>query len=290
MNAFSRLIKNPLGLVGLVLVLFWVIVAIIAPFIAPPQNPRDPYAIARTGFSSIPKPPSEKAVFGTTSGGYDIFYGIVWGSRTAFRVGLIVVSCSGLIGIALGGLGAFKGGWADEVVMRITDLFMSFPFLIAVIVMSIVLGKGLDKVILALIIFGWRNYARVMRSEVLSIRERAYVSAAESLGASRLRIFVRHVLPNAVFPAFVMATIDIGTMVRIAAALSFLGVGAEPGYADWGQMISFSRQWLLGIVGSPFHYWYTYVYPAIAILTFVLGWTLLGDALRDVLDPRMRKL
>lgn len=290
MNAFSRLIRNPLGLAGLVLVSFWVVVAVIAPFIAPPPNPRTPYAIARTGFSSIPKPPSEQDVFGTTSGGYDIFYGIVWGSRTAFRVGLIVVGCSGLIGVALGGLGAFKGGWVDEVVMRVTDLFMSFPFLIAVIVMSIVLGKGLDKVILALIIFGWRRYARVTRSEVLSVRERDYVKAAESLGAGRLRIFLRHVLPNAVFPVFVLATIDIGMMVRIAAALSFLGVGAEPGYADWGQMISFSRQWLMGIVGSPFHYWYTYTYPAIAILTFVLGWTLLGDALRDILDPRMRTL
>ncbi|MCJ2512504.1 MAG: ABC transporter permease, partial [Candidatus Thermoplasmatota archaeon] len=182
MNAFSGLIRNPLGLVGLVLVSFWVVVAVMAPFIAPPPNPRDPYAIARTGFSSIPKPPSEQDVFGTTSGGYDIFYGIVWGSRTAFRVGLIVVSCTGLIGVALGGLGAFTGGWVDEVVMLVTDLFMSFPFLIAVIVMSIVLGKGLDKVILALIIFGWRRYARVTRSEVLSVRERDYVRAAESLG------------------------------------------------------------------------------------------------------------
>lgn len=289
MGFFLRLVRDPLGAAGFVLVLFWVIIALLAPVISPPQNQRNPYAIARTGFSSIPQPPSEKAVFGRTSGGYDILYGIVWGSRTAFRVGLIVVSCTSLIGIILGGLGAFIGGWIDETVMRVTDLFMSFPFLIAVIVMSIVLGKGLDKVILALIIFGWRHYARIMRSEVLSVRERDFVSAAKSLGASKLRIFFRHVLPNSVFPVFVLATIDIGTMVRIAAALSFLGVGAEPGYADWGQMINFSRQWLLGIVGDPFCYWYTYTYPAIAILTFVLGWSLLGDVLRDIFDPRMQK-
>ncbi len=290
MDTLLRVIRNPLGLAGLILVLLWAIIAILAPVISPPHNPRNPYAIARIGFSSLPKPPSEKALLGTTSGGYDIMYGIVWGSRTAFRVGLIVVSATALIGVLLGGGGAFLGGMVDEVVMRITDLFMSFPFLIAVIVMSIVLGKGLDKVIIALVVFGWRRYARIMRSEVLSVKEREYVRAAVSLGASKLWIFFRHVLPNSIFPVLVLAALDIGTMVLIAASLSFIGVGAEPGYADWGQMINFSRNWLMGTVGEPFKYWYTYTYPSIAILTFVLGWTLLGDTLRDVLDPKMRRV
>ncbi|HHR85210.1 MAG TPA: ABC transporter permease [Candidatus Acetothermia bacterium] len=289
MNTLLRVVRNPLGLTGLVLVLLWAFIAILAPVISHP-NPRDAYSIARIGFSSLPKPPSPKALFGTTSGGYNILYGIVWGARTAFRVGLIVVSVSALIGVLVGGVGAFLGGIVDEVLMRITDLFMSFPFLIAVIVMSIVLGKGIDKVIIALIIFGWRTYARVMRSEVLSVKERDYISAAESLGAGKLRIFFRHILPNSIFPVFIIASLDIGTMVLIAASLSFIGVGAEPGYADWGQMINFSRSWLLGTVNNPFEYWYTYTYPSIAILTFVLGWTLLGDTLRDVLDPRMRKI
>jgi len=289
MNTFLQIVKNPLGLTGLVLVVLWALIAIFAPVISHP-NPRDPYSIARIGFSSLPKPPSGKAPFGTTSGGYNILYGIVWGARTAFRVGLIVVSLSALIGVLVGGVGAFLGGIVDEIVMRITDLFMSFPFLIAVIVMSIVLGKGIDKVIIALIIFGWRTYARVMRSEVLSVKQRAYVSAAESIGASRARIFLKHILPNSIFPVFILASLDIGTMVLIAASLSFIGVGAEPGYADWGQMINFSRNWLLGTVDNPFQYWYTYTYPSIAILTFVLGRTLLGDTLRDILDPRMRKI
>ncbi len=129
-----------------------------------------------------------------------------------------------------------------------------------------------------------------MRSEVLSVKERDFVAAAESIGASKLRIFFRHVLPNSIFPVFVLASLDIGNMVLIAASLSFIGVGAEPGYADWGQMINFSRNWLLGAVGDPFRYWYTYTFPSVAILTFVLGWTLLGDTLRDVLDPRLRKV
>lgn len=289
MDALRRVVRNPLGLSGLLLVLTWAVIAAMAPVIAPPQEgQRDPYTIRRVGFSSLPAPPSEGSVLGRTSGGYDILYGIVWGSRTAFRVGLIVVSITSVIGSLLGGLGAYAGGWVDNLVMRLTDLFMSFPFLIAVIVMSIVLGKGLDKIILALVVFGWRRYARVMRSEVLSVKERDFVSAAESIGAGRLRIFFRHVLPNSIYPVFVLASLDIGGMVLIAASLSFIGVGAEPGYADWGQMINFSRNWLLGAVGDPFRYWYTYTFPSIAILSFVLGWTLLGDSLRDILDPRMR--
>jgi len=289
MNSFLKIVKNPLGAIGLVLILFWAGIALSAPVLCPPKNPGTPYAIARISYSSLPTPPSAKAPLGTTGGGYDIFYGIVWGSRNAFRVGLIVVSITLVIGVLLGGLGAFAGGMVDEVVMRITDLFMSFPFLIAVIVMSIVLGKGLDKVILALIIFGWRQYARVMRSEVLVVKEKDYVSSARSIGMSSLRLFFYHVMPNSIFPVFVLASLDIGATVMIAASLSFLGVGAEPGYADWGQMINFSKGWILGITGSPFCYWYTYVYPSIAIITFVLGWTLLGDILRDVLDPKLRK-
>lgn len=290
MDTLRRVARNPLGFAGLTLVVLWAIVAIMAPLILPPaERQRDPYTIRREGFSSLPKPPSASAPFGTTSGGYDILYGVVWGSRTAFRVGLIVVGATSLIGVLLGGLGAFAGGWIDNLVMRITDLFMSFPFLIAVIVMSIVLGKGMDKVVVALVVFGWRRYARVMRSEVLSVKERDFVSAAVSVGAGNMRIFFRHILPNSIYPVFVLAALDIGRMVLIAASLSFIGVGAEPGYADWGQMINFSRNWLLGAVGDPFRYWYTYAFPSIAILTFVLGWTLLGDTLRDVLDPRLKR-
>jgi peptide/nickel transport system permease protein len=289
MDAFLKIIRNPLGMTGLLLITLWAVIALSAPLICPPKNPNSPYAIARVSYSSLPTPPSAKAPLGTTGGGYDILYGIVWGSRNAFRVGLVVVSVTLVIGVLLGGLGAFAGGITDEIIMRITDLFMSFPFLIAVIVMSIVLGKGLDKVILALIIFGWRQYARAMRSEVLAVKGKDYISSARSIGMGTGRLFFRHVLPNAIFPVFVLASLDIGATVLIAASLSFLGVGAEPGFADWGQMINFSRGWILGVTEHPFLYWYTYVFPSVAIVTFVLGWTLLGDILRDVLDPKLRK-
>lgn len=289
MDSFLKIVRNPLGMIGLLLITTWAVIALSAPVICPPKNPDVPYAIVRLSYSSLPTPPSGKALLGTTGGGYDILYGIVWGSRNAFRVGIVVVSVTLLIGVLLGGIGAFIGGIVDEVVMRVTDLFMSFPFLIAVIVMSIVLGKGLDKVILALIIFGWRQYARVMRSEVLVVKGKDFVSSARSIGMGNARLFFRHVLPNAIFPVFVLASLDIGTTVLIAASLSFLGVGAEPGFADWGQMINFSRSWILGVTDHPFAYWYTYVFPSLAIVTFVLGWTLLGDILRDVMDPKLRK-
>ena len=291
MDTARRVIKNPLGAVGITLVLFWVIVALLAPIISPPDAlARDPYMIKRIGFNTIPQNPSPVSPLGTTGGGYSIYYGIVWGSRTAFKVGLLVVGAASLIGVIVGGVGGFLGGWIDNLAMRITDLFMCFPFLIAVIVMSSVLGKGLDKVIVALIVFGWRRYARVMRGQVLTVKAQDFVSAAESLGASRSRIFLRHILPNAIFPVFVLASMDIGLMVMIAASLSFLGVGAEMGYADWGQMVNFARGWLLGSPGEPFRFWFTYAYPFLAILTFVLGWTLLGDTLRDVLDPKIKKI
>ena len=289
MDNLRRILKNPLGAAGVAIILFWAVVALLAPVLAKPKNADNPFAMRRVGYSSLPTPPSPKAILGTTGGGYDIFYGMVWGARNSFKVGLIVVSCTLVIGVALGGVGAFVGGACDMVIMRITDLFMSFPFLIAVIIVSIVLGKGQDKVILALIIFGWRQYARVMRSEVLSIKNKDYVMAARSTGVDESKIFLFHVLPNSIFPVLVLTFIDIGVTVLIAASMSFIGVGAEPGYADWGQMINFSKNWLLGIEGHPLHYWYTYVYPSIAIVSFVLGWTLLGDTLRDVLDPKLRR-
>jgi peptide/nickel transport system permease protein len=289
MDNLKRVLKNPLGATGFAILVFWAAIALLAPLIAPPKNAEAPYSMRRVGYSSLPTPPSPKAILGTTGGGYDIFYGMVWGARNSFRVGIVVVSTTLVMGVALGGIGAYAGGALDMAIMRITDLFMSFPFLIAVIIVSIVLGKGQDKVILALIIFGWRQYARVTRSEVLSIKNKDFVIAARSIGVAEWKNFLFHVLPNSIFPVLVLAFIDIGVTVLIAASMSFIGVGAEPGFADWGQMINFSRNWLLGIEGKPLYYWYTYTFPSIAIVSFVLGWTLIGDTLRDVLDPKLKR-
>jgi len=283
----KKLLANPLSLIGIVLIIFFTAIAVGAPWLAKPVYGNH-YIIPRDGFTSTPNPPSAEHLFGTTQGQYDIYYGIIWGTRTAFRVGLIVVAFIVLIGVLIGSISGFYGGVIDEVMMRVTDIFLTFPFLVAAMVLVVVLGKSLNHVMIAMIVFGWMGYARVIRGDILSIKENDYVSAARAVGASDVRIIFRHVLPNAIYPIFVMATMDIGAMVLTAAGLSFLGLGSPVGYADWGQMISFARNWILGTHGNALQYWYTVIYPGMAIVLFVLGWNLVGDAFRDILDPRMR--
>jgi peptide/nickel transport system permease protein len=288
MRVIKELLENPLSLTGVILVLFFAVIAIAAPLIAPPADPRDPHEIPRDGFLAEPKPPNEEHPFGTSEGQYDIFYGVIWGARTAFRVGLVVTGAALVVGMTVGTLAGYYGGWVDELLMRVVEIFMAFPFLLAAITLAAVLqpkiGKGLVVGMIALIAFGWMGYARLIRSDILSVKEREYVHAAQAVGASDLRIIFRHVLPNAIFPTLVMASMDVGSYVLTFSFLSFLGLGAPKGYADWGQLISFARNWIPVLS----RYWYIMVYPGFAILLFVLGWNLLGDAFRDILDPRMR--
>lgn len=289
MKTLRYLLRNPLSLTGVLLLLFFVAVAGLAPVLAPPEPYQlSPYQIPRSGFWQTPRPPGPGHPFGTTQGQFDIFYGVVWGTRTAFKIGLGVVAVSAFIGVAIGSVAAFYGGMVDEILMRGVDVFMSFPFLIAAMVLTTILGKGLYQMMIALVAFGWMEYARVIRSEILRIRELDYVHAARAAGASDLRVLVKHILPNAFFPVLVQATMATGSMVLAASALSFLGVGTEPGYADWGQLISLARNWIIGRGKNPFEFWYTLVYPGGAIFLFVLAWNLVGDALRDILDPRLR--
>lgn len=288
MTTFLKLIKNPLGLIGLVLLVFFVVIGILAPVLAPPAWEHEPYRIPRDGYSSVPKPPSPEHPFGTAEGQYDIYYGIVWGTRTAWTVSLVVVSLSALIGIVTGSIAAFYGGVLDELLMRITDIFYAFPFLVGAMVLTTILGRGLTNVMVALVALGWMGYARLIRGDILQIREADYVQAARAAGANSLRLIWRHILPNAIWPVVVQGTMSMGSIVITAAALSFLGVGAPLGYADWGQLISYARNWILGLYGNPLAYWYVVIYPSIAITLFCLSWNLVGDALRDILDPRLR--
>ena len=285
----KQLVRNPLSMSGILLILFFVVVAALAPTIAPPPpRSRDPYDMPRLGYSAAPEPPSEEARFGTTEGQYDIFYGVVWGTRTALKAGLIVSVTTLLIGVTLGTVAAYYGGVVDEVLMRIVEIFQAFPFLLAAITMAAVLqpklGRGIWTPIVALIAFGWTGYARLIRGDILSVKEREYVLAARVTGVSDSGIILRHVIPNAIFPTMVVASMDIGTYVLGFAALSFLGVGVQPGYSDWGQIIAFARNWIPVLSD----YWFIIVFPGTAITLYVLGWNLLGDAFRDILDPRMR--
>ena len=288
-KTLRQFFKNPTSVLGLVLVVMFVIIAIFAPLIAPPlPGQRDPYAIPRDGFAMEPRPPGPEHPFGTTEGQYDIFYGVVWGTRTAFFVGIVVTAVTVAIGLTVGSIAAYAGGWTDEVLMRIVEIFMAFPFLLAAITMSAVLqariGRGVIVGMIALIVFGWTTYARLIRGDILTIKNRDYTLAARAAGVGHFRILSRHIMPNAIYPTMVTASMDIGSYVLSFAALSFLGLGAPVGYADWGQLISFARNWIPTLS----EHWWIVVFPGAAILLFVLGWNLMGDALRDILDPRMQ--
>jgi peptide/nickel transport system permease protein len=227
-------------------------------------------------------------ILGTTSGQYDIWYGLIWGSRTALIAGSFVALVSAAIGLAIGAAAGFYGGWVDEVLMRVVEIFIAFPFLVGALILASLLtpifGRSIWPTMIALIIFGWTGYARQLRGDILATKEREYVTAARASGAGDGHLILRHVLPNAIFPTLVRLSLDFGAIVLSFAALSFLGVGVPEGYADWGQIISFARAWILSLDT----HWYIIVFPGLALLLYGLGWNLVGDALRDILDPQLR--
>ncbi len=292
----KALFKNPVSVTGLVLIALFALTAIFAPAIvnvlepsiAQAANPANPYLIPRTGYVPQPAPPDAIHPLGTTEGQFDILYGIIWGTRTAFLVGILITGTTLLIGMTVGTISAFYGGAVDEAIQRVVEIFLAFPYLLAAITLAAVLGpkvhNGIVTGMIALTAFGWPSYARLVRGDVLAVKERDYVLAAHSVGVRDARMILRHVLPNAMYSVLVVASLDIGTYVLSFAALSFLGVGAEIGYADWGQMLSFARNWIPDLAT----YWWILVYPGSALILYVLAWNLVGDAFRDALDPKMR--
>jgi peptide/nickel transport system permease protein len=305
------LFKTPASIIGFSLIVFFVLVAVFAPVLAPPKATGDPFQIPRDGFGPDPKPPGTEwkrnappvvpgwykvitgndkwvHLFGTAAGQYDIYYGIIWGTRTAFKTGLVVMLVTLIIGVVVGSVSAYYGGAVDNVIMRIVDIFLILPYIMAALILAAILtpriGKSLIPVMTALIAFGWMGYARIVRGDILSVKERDYIMAARVIGVKNYRILFRHIIPNAIFPTMVLASLAIGDVVLSFAALSFLGIGTEIGYADWGQILSFARNFITSLDT----YWYILIFPGVTLVLFVLGWNLLGDALRDVLDPRLR--
>jgi len=307
-----RFLQNPLSFTGIVLIIFFALIAIFAPWLAPPDALRtnEPYRMPRDGFALQPRPPQMEAwksfppdwhkhPFGTMEGQYDIYYGIVWGARNAFRIGVVVVGIAVVIGIIVGSLSGYFGGWIDQLLMRLVDILLSFPTIILAIVLVTVLtnpgvklfGMSFDRLTALIIAFTftqWLSYARLVRGDILSVKEKEFTQAAQAIGAGHLRIIVKHILPNSIYPVLIAASLDIGSVVLSVAALSFLGLGPGTDFADWGQIISYSREWILGAHGNPFHYWYVIIIPSVAITLFVLAWNLLGDAFRDILDPKLK--
>jgi len=260
---------------GAAIVLALVVVAIFAPWIAP-------YSPTRINLRERLQPPSGKHLFGTDDAGRDILSRVIYGSRVTLRICALVVGLTLVIGTLLGLVSGFFGGWVDELVMRVSDVFLAFPALILAMAIAAALGPSLENAIVAMVAIWWPRYARVTRGQVLSIREIDFVAAARAAGASSFRIMLRHILPNCISPVVVQATLDLGEVVLTAATLSFIGFGAQPPTPEWGAMVSVGRNFLRD------YWWYT-TFPGLAILITVMGFNLLGDAVRDILDPRLRR-
>lgn len=226
--------------------------------------------------------PSAEHLFGTDKLGRDILSRIIMGSRSALIVPIGVVLFAVLLGAPLGALAGYKGGWLDEVIMRITDLFLAFPSLLLAMAIASALGRGLDKAAIALVVSWWPWYTRIARGVAVGLRERYFVEAAQAIGVSDAVIIFRHILPNTISPILVQATVDMGTVILAMGGLAFLGLGTQPPAPDWGLMVSEGRTYFLD-------QWWIATFPGMAIFIVVLAFNLLGDTLRDIFDPRQYK-
>lgn len=272
------LARDRLALLGTLLILVLVVVAALAPWLAPyPEQGR--------GVTNVPTAnlaPSAAHWFGTDELGRDMLSRVIMGTRPALVVSGAVVLVAALIGVPLGALAGYRGGWLDEVLMRVTEVFQSFPPLLLAMIVVALLGPGLLNAGIALTVSWWPWYARLVRAEARSLRERPFVTAAEAIGVPARTILRRHIIRNSMTPVLVQATVDIGTVVLAAGALAFIGLGAQPPSADWGLMVADGR-------GQLFTSWWISTFAGLAIFVTVLAFNLLGDALRDVLDPRKAK-
>jgi ABC-type dipeptide/oligopeptide/nickel transport system permease subunit len=269
----ARRIRNLIiggSIVGLLLV-----VTIFAAWIAPFDPVKD------ADLNNYLRAPGDPFVLGTDPFGRDVFSRIVHGTRVSLGVGVVVQASALTVGMALGLLSGFYGGWTDNIIMRTAEVIFAFPGLLFAIAIMAVIGPSLYNVFLALGLVSWTSLARVIRGAVLSIKQQEYIEAARVLGASNARILFRHVLPNTVAPAIILVTLGIGGAILAEASLSFLGLGAQPPTPSWGSMLSTGRDYLLQ---AP---WLS-IYPGLAIFLTVMGFNLLGDGLRDLLDPRMQ--
>jgi peptide/nickel transport system permease protein len=269
--------RKPLGAIGGGIIAIFILVAIFAPLLAP----FDPYQIDP---GNILKAPSRTNWMGTDEFGRDIMSRIIWGSRISLIVGISSVILGTTTGALFGLVSGYFGGRVDDVIQRVVDTLMAFPMLILALAMVAALGPSIGNVILALSVVIMPNSARVIRSSALSVREKPFVEAARNLGFSDARIILRHVLPNCVAPYIILATAGLGGAILAEASLSFLGLGAPPPEPSWGAMLSGQTQSYMKV--AP---WLA-IFPGIAISFVIFGFSFLGDALRDVLDPRLRSL
>ncbi len=270
-----ELLKSISGLtwIGIIIVSILILLAISAPYITP-------YTPVEQNLFNQHQPPSMSHPLGTDFFGRDILTRVLYGLRLSLTLGVIVVSINAVIGVILGVVGGYFGGWLDEIIMRITDIFLAFPTLLFALAIMAVLGQGFRGLIIAMTLKGWTTFARLSRSEVLAVKNLDYISSAHSMGASSLRIILSHVLPNIASVIFVYASLAIATPILGEAALSFLGLGVPPPTPSLGRLLAEERAHMLRA-------WWAVVSPGMVIMLAVLGFNLIGDGLRDILDPKV---
>jgi len=271
---YKKFIKNKLAVLGLILVLGFLLVAILAPFLAP-------YSIYSQDLNNRLVPPKRGHIMGLDDLGRDILSRIIYGSRISLRVGLITVAISTIFGIFIGSLAGYFGGRIDEVIMRIIDILLAFPGILLAIAIVSILGPSLNNVIIALCLVGWVTYARLVRGQVLSLKENEYILAVKALGAPSWRILGLHIIPNILSPILIQATLGIAGAIVGEASLSFLGLGTQAPTPSWGSMLNDGRRFILN---AP----HMTTFPGLAIMLVVMGFNFLGDGLRDVLDPKAK--
>ena len=271
----KRLLRNFAFTSGLLLTVTLIVIALAAPLIAQ----KDPY---QQDTSRRLEPPSTDHILGLDDLGRDVFARVVYGARVSLRVGFSVVLIASIIGVTLGAMAGYFGGPVDLIVMRLCDILLAFPGILLAIALVAVLGPSLNNVILALSTIGWVGYARLVRGQVLKVREMEYVTAARALGARSPRVILLHVLPNVINPVIVMATLGLAGAILAEAALSFLGLGVQPPIPSWGAMLTAGRRYL-GLAN------HLAIFPGAAIMLAVMGLNFLGDGLIDALDPKYRK-
>jgi len=267
--------RSPLALAALVVAAGWLVVAAAAPVLAP-------YGPLAQDIAGRLAPPSPAHWLGTDPLGRDILSRVLYGARLSIPVGVAAVGLAVLLGTLIGSVAGALGGMVEEVLMRLTDLMLAFPTVILAMIISAALGAGIRNAVIAIMVAWWPSYARFARGLVLSAREREYVEAARAVGASPLRVFLRHILVNIVSPIIILSLLDVGHAILTFASLSFLGLGPPPQIPEWGSMIAAGRDYLDRA-------WWIGTFPGLAILTLVLALNLVGDSLRDALDPRLRK-
>jgi ABC-type dipeptide/oligopeptide/nickel transport system permease subunit len=271
-RSLRALFRNRMAMVGVLVILIWAVVALAAPLIAPCDPLAQQIEIRLSA-------PSAQHLFGTDELGRDVFSRVLYGARISIASGLIVILIELVIGSLIGALSGYLGGLFDLVMMRVADITLAFPAIVLALAIASVLGPSLKNAIIALILVLWPEYARLMRAQVLSIKNNDYVLAARCLGAPGRRVLLRHILPNAISPSIVLASLGTGNVILFMAGLSFIGLGVVPPTPEWGAMISSGR--------LKFYNWWLTAFPGLAMLSVVLALNFLGDGVRDAFDPRV---